>query len=78
MTFCIWDFTLLGGVIRSRAPRLLNGQQMRGTWSLAQKLRTGAARHQRTRISVQMQACWLDMSGLGKAASTNSIPHLGS
>lgn len=47
------------------------GNRHRKIWSLVQELRTGVERHQRTRISVQTQAGWLDMSGHRKAASTN-------
>lgn len=38
---------------------------------LVQKLRTGAAKQQRTRISVQIKAGWLDFRGHREAASAN-------
>lgn len=47
------------------------GSRCRKTWSLVQKLRTGATRHQRTRISLRTKAGLVDIRGHGEAASTN-------
>lgn len=47
------------------------GSRCRKTWFLVQRLRTGAKRHQRTRISLRTKAGLVDIRGHGEAASTN-------